>query len=231
MRSELRYHCLVVDHDDTSVMSTPAIHYPAHVEALRRLRPGREPIGLSGWFRKNFDPGLMEYLVGELGFTAEDLAESNVVWRGYTAARVPGFFPGFLSMLAEYRHRGGLVVVISHSEEAMIRRDYLASDYRAGASDGGSFVPDAIYGWTDAPELRKPSPRPLLDAIGRFGLSPDRVLVLDDLKPGADMAAASGVDCAAAGWGHDVPEIRAAMRAACFRYFESVEEFAGFLLD
>jgi hypothetical protein len=34
----------------------------------------------------------------------------------------------------------------------------------------------------------------------------------------------------AAGWGHDIAEIRAAMRKACLRYRATVEEFAGFLL-
>ena len=32
----LRYRCLVLDHDDTAVMSTPLIHYPAHVKAMKR---------------------------------------------------------------------------------------------------------------------------------------------------------------------------------------------------
>jgi phosphoglycolate phosphatase/pyrophosphatase PpaX len=39
----LRYRCLLVDHDDTAVDSTSAVHYPAHLEALRELRPGRTP--------------------------------------------------------------------------------------------------------------------------------------------------------------------------------------------
>ena len=39
---DLRYRCILIDHDDTAVDSTEAVHYPAHVEALRILRPGRE---------------------------------------------------------------------------------------------------------------------------------------------------------------------------------------------
>jgi hypothetical protein len=31
----MRYPCLVLDHDDTLVRSTPEIHYPSFVEALR----------------------------------------------------------------------------------------------------------------------------------------------------------------------------------------------------
>ena len=30
-----RYKCLVLDHDDTAVMSTQAVHYPSFVEVLK----------------------------------------------------------------------------------------------------------------------------------------------------------------------------------------------------
>ena len=33
----LKYPCLVLDHDDTVVRSTPTIHYPAFVETLKAL--------------------------------------------------------------------------------------------------------------------------------------------------------------------------------------------------
>ncbi len=225
MSTDLRYDALIVDHDDTSVMSTPCIHYPAHLEALKQLRPGREPIDLAGWFLKNQDPGLMGYLVGELGFSREELAMNHAIWRSYTTSRVPVFFPGFIETMVDFRKHGGCIIVISHSEEVIIARDY-----RAAAMTGPSFFPDAIYGWTDEPELRKPSPRPLLSAMGHFRLDPERVLVLDDLKPGVDMAAAAGVDCAAAGWGHDIPEIRDAMRSICMSYFTRIDDFSEYLL-
>ena len=34
-----RIKCLALDHDDTVVMSSPEIHYPSFVEAMRLLRP------------------------------------------------------------------------------------------------------------------------------------------------------------------------------------------------
>jgi beta-phosphoglucomutase-like phosphatase (HAD superfamily) len=218
----LRYPCLVVDHDDTSVMSTPSLHYPAHVEALRRLRPGRQPIGLEGWLAKNFDPGLLGYLQGELGFDEAELRESYRIWRSFTSASVPEFFPGLLGIYAEHKERGGILVVVSHSEAPMIERDYAAA---------GSLRPDLIFGWDDDPELRKPAPYPLEEAMRRLGLSNGDLLVLDDLKPGADMAAAAGVDFAAAGWGHSIPEIRRAMSGICRYYLESVEELRLLLFD
>lgn len=35
----MRYPCLVLDHDDTLVRSTPEIHFPSFVETVRLLRP------------------------------------------------------------------------------------------------------------------------------------------------------------------------------------------------
>ena len=40
-------------------------------------------------------------------------------------------------------------------------------------------------------------------------------MVVDDLKPGYDMAHAAGVPFAAACWAYDVPEIRQFMEANC----------------
>jgi phosphoglycolate phosphatase-like HAD superfamily hydrolase len=222
----LRYRCLAVDHDDTSVMSTPAIHYPAHVEALRLLRPGREPIGLEGWLAKNFDPGLIGYLQGELGFDDDELGEAYRVWQSYTSASVPEFFPGLLEIYAEFKAQGGRLVVISHSEARMIERDY-----RAAGARGVAAMPDLVFGWEENPELRKPAPYPLAETMRRFGLSPREVLVLDDLKPGADMAASVGVDFAAAGWGHSIPSIKEGMAGLCRYYFESVKELGPILFD
>jgi len=57
------------------------------------------------------------------------------------------------------------------------------------------------------------------------------VLVLDDLKPGLDMARAAGVDFAAAGWANDIPEIEGFMRTNCEHYFKTVESLGEWLAD
>ena len=41
-----RIKCLALDHDDTVVMSSPDIHYPSFVEAMRLLRPRARRHGL-----------------------------------------------------------------------------------------------------------------------------------------------------------------------------------------
>jgi phosphoglycolate phosphatase/pyrophosphatase PpaX len=219
----LRYACLVVDHDDTSVMSTPGIHYPAHVEALRVLRPGREPVSLEGFLEKNFDPGLTSFLSGELGLGEDEIARSYAIWREYTASRVPSFFPGILELYAEYKEHGGKLVVVSHSDVAMIERDYRAANAPA--------IPDLIFGWGEDRALRKPNPYPLLETMRVLGLGPADLLVVDDLKPGADMAAAARVDFAAALWGHSIPSIRGAMRDIADFCLERVEDLRELLFS
>jgi phosphoglycolate phosphatase/pyrophosphatase PpaX len=146
------------------------------------------------------------------------------IWREFTASSVSDFFPGLLAIYAEYKGRGGLLVVVSHSEASMINRDY-----RAAGAAGEAAIPDLVFGWDEDPERRKPHPYPLLEAMRRFGIEREEVLVLDDLKPGADMAASAGVDFAAAGWGHSIPEIREAMGGLCRYYLERVEELRPIL--
>jgi beta-phosphoglucomutase-like phosphatase (HAD superfamily) len=216
-----RYRCLVVDHDDTSVMSTPSIHYPAHVEAMRRLRPGTEPVSLEAFLEKNFDPGFYPFITRELGLSREEVAASYAIWREHTGAAVPPFFPGLLELYAAHKAAGGLLVVVSHSEVPMIERDYRV----AGAEAMGA-MPDLVFGWDDDEARRKPHPYPLLEAMCLLGLPASELLVVDDLKPGADMAAAAGVDFAAAGWGHSIPSIKSAMLGLCDYYLDRVEDLA-----
>ena len=63
----------------------------------------------------------------------------------------------------------------------------------------------------------------------RFSLRPEEMLVIDDLKPGYDMARAVSVPFAAVGWANDIPQIEAFMRKNCNRYFKTVEELDAFL--
>jgi len=219
-----RYRCLIVDHDDTAVDGTRRVHYPAHLRAMEILRPDRQPVDLETWFRKNFDPGIMPFLVEELALTPDELAVEHRIWREFTSREVPHFYPGFLDALAAYQGNGGHLVVVSHSEENVIR-----SHYR-GAANGDRVVPDLVFGWDLGPDKRKPSPYPVHETLRKLRLEPSEVLVIDDLKPGIDMAVAAGVDAAAAGWSHNIPEIREFMTRACVAYFQTVAEFAAFIL-
>jgi len=219
---DLRYRCILIDHDDTAVDSTEAVHYPAHVEALRILRPGRTPPTKDEWLLKNFH-GIMEYLEGDLGMTREELARELEIWRRWTTSHVPPFFAGFLELLADYRRRGGLVAVISHSEAGVI-----AGHYRAAAEP--PFVPDLIFGWEHEAEKRKPSTWPVREALRRFECPPNAALVVDDLKPGLVMAQDAGVDFAAAGWSHRVAEIQEYMKAHAAAYCARIDDLRAVIL-
>jgi beta-phosphoglucomutase-like phosphatase (HAD superfamily) len=220
----LPYQCLILDHDDTAVNSTALIHHPSHVESMRLLRPGVEAIDLDGWFLKNFEPGIMHYLREELGLSREELEIEYKIWREFNISRIPPFFPGFLESLRAYRARGGIITVVSHSEE-----DIILDAYRA-AEGGNGILPDLVFGWDYDESRRKPSPWPVRSILRRFNLSHEQALIVDDLKPGLLMSRATGVAIAAAGWAHQIPEIHTYMRENCDFYFDSVEQFGSFIL-
>ena len=63
----------------------------------------------------------------------------------------------------------------------------------------------------------------------KFGIAPEEILVVDDLKPGYDMAKAAGVAFAAAGWANDIAQIETFMRKNCDVYFKTTRQLADFL--
>ena len=217
----MRYPCLVLDHDDTLVNSTATIHFPCFCEFLKEVRPNAKKYTLEDYFRKNFDPGILPFFTGEIGLSPEELDYEFRYWQNYVKPRVPKVFPGMREILERHKAQGGLITVVSHSMKDAILRDY---------RENGLPTPDAVYGWELPPEKRKPAPWALFDIMERFGLCASDLLMLDDLKPGYDMARRAGVDFAAAGWAYDVPEIESFMRRNCDLYFKTVEAFGDYLL-
>ena len=57
-----RIKCLALDHDDTVVMSSPDIHYPSFVEAMRLLRPERAGMGFDEFIACSCAPGIQALL-------------------------------------------------------------------------------------------------------------------------------------------------------------------------
>ena len=217
----MKYKCLVFDHDDTVVNSTATIHHPCFEEYLRQFYPGRS-CSLEEYFIKNFDPGFVPMCREEYGMTDADLAFEAEFWKSYVKTHVPATYPGIRQIMERQRAEGGLIAVVSHSFDFNIRRDYEANSLPA---------PDAVYGWEQPEQRRKPWPWPLEDIMARFALRPGELLMIDDLKPGYDMARAAGVDFAAVGWANDIPAIEAFMRQNCGLYFKTVAELAAFLAD
>ena len=88
-----------------------------------------------------------------------------------------------------------------------------------------------IFGWECPPEKRKPAVWPLEQIMEKWGFRPEELLVVDDLKPGYDMARAAGVPFAAAGWANDIPQIETFMRQNCGQYFKTVPALRAWLFE
>ena len=217
----MKYKCLVFDHDDTVVNSTATIHHPSFVAYLERYFPDKS-CSLDHYFLKNFDPGFLAMCKEEYGLTDGDLEVEYRFWQDYVRTRIPQAYPGVREIMERHRARGGLLCVVSHSVDRNILRDY---------RENGLPEPDLIYGWEYPPEQRKPAVWPLEQIMKTFGMKPDELLVVDDLKPGYDMAKAAGVPFAAAGWANDIPQIENFMRSNCGLYFKTVKELKTYLFS
>jgi len=217
----LHYPCLVLDHDDTVVQSTPTINYPSFAETLRILRPGTE-LSLQEFQRYCYEPGFFELCTDILGFSGEELTVQMEHWRQYGRTHQPLPYAGFAELLREQRGRGGIVCVVSHSSDENIMRDY---------QENFGFLPDLIYSSDLPAEKRKPSPYALQDIMARFKMAPENLLMVDDLKPGLNMARSCGVPAAAAGWSHIVPELAEDLKCCSDFYLETVDKLYHLLFD
>lgn len=218
----MKYRCLILDHDDTVVKSTPDIHYPSFIDALKTLRPNMSPLTLEEFVSYCFKPGFSELCKDILKFNKAEQEYQYKIWKAYTKEQLPDFYPGFPELIKEYKKLDGLICVVSHSESEQIIRDY---NLQCGSS------PDLIFGWELEEHQRKPNPYPIIEIMRRFNLNNNEMLVVDDLKPGLDMARSCNVKFAAAGWSHIIPEIKDYMRCNSDYYFPTVETFKEFILS
>ena len=209
----LNYRCLVLDHDDTVVRSEETVNYPSFLEALKVLRPGRT-FTREEFTRWCFSPGFSALCSDYIGLTPEEIDVQYDMWRSYVATHIPPPYDGLRPILTRWKQEGGLLCVSSHSARENILRDYrLHFDLE----------PDQIFDWDLGEDRRKPSPYALQEIMRLYDLRPDELLMVDDLKPGYDMAHACGVPFACAGWSHDDPEIRAFLRRFSDFYLETVQ--------
>ena len=215
----LKYPCLVLDHDDTTVNSTATLHYPCFVEYMAKFHPEIH-MTLEEYFNYNFDPGVIDMFTKICGMTWEEMLEEEAYWKEYVSRHAAKAYPGIREIMEEQRRRGGRICVVSHSFEENILRDYRENSLPE---------PDQIYGWDYPNDKRKPSVWPLEQIMEKYSLHPSELLVVDDLKPGYDMARKAGVPFAAAGWANDIPKIESFMRKNCGMYFKTVQELHDYL--
>ena len=215
----MKVPCLVLDHDDTVVNSTATVHYPCFAEYTAQYFPDYH-CTLEHYFLKNFDPGVVPFFRDEVGMSPEQMRHEELWWNDYVQRHVPQAYPGIREILLEQKRRGGTVCVVSHSLRDNILRDFRENDLP---------LPDLVFGWDEPPAQRKPSPHALYRIMETLNVRPEEMLVVDDLKPGYDMAMAAGVPFAAAGWANDIAEIEAFMRKNCGLYFKTVRELHDYL--
>ena len=215
----MRVPCLVLDHDDTVVNSTATVHFPCFQAFLKLYFPQCN-YTLEEYFLKNFSPGILELLRDEVGMDDEMLQQEHRFWDAYVQQHVPQSYEGMREILWKHKEAGGLICVVSQSFAKNILRDY---------RENGLPEPDMVFGWEYPAHQRKPKPYPLEQIMLKTGLNREDLLVVDDLKPGYDMAKACGIKFAAAGWAYNIPQIEAFMRSNCDLYFRTVGELAEYL--
>ena len=218
----LKYPCLVLDHDDTVVQTEKTIGYPYFCYILDQFRPG-ETISFTDYDHDCHNYGFAEMCRRRWQFTEEEQKAEYAGWMDYVLTHIPEVFPGIADVIRRQKEAGGLVCVVSHSSVQNITRDYR---YHFGIH------PDAIYGWDYPEHLRKPNSFPLEDIMRRFSLTPQDILVVDDMKLAWMMAHPLGVDIAFAGLGKlEFPELSEEMRSICNYSFNSGQELAKFLFE
>lgn len=218
----LKYPCLVLDHDDTVVQTEATINYPYFCYILDVFRPG-ETITLNEYIDGCYYLGFAEMCRQKYNFTEQELKDEYIGWKAYIRDHTPKTYSGIERIIKRQKALGGLVCVVSHSSEEIIRRDYQTHF---------GLQPDDIYGWDYPEHQRKPNPYPLQQIMEKHQLTPDKLLVVDDLKPAYDMASKVGVAVGFAQWsktGHK--EICQQMSSLCQYTFETVDALEHFLFD
>jgi len=216
----MKYPCLVLDHDDTVVRSTPAIHYPAFLEIMERLRPDFVPPPLEEFMDYCSEPGYFRYCSEIIGLRPEDRLVENEIWHKHLENRVPEVFEGFPELLRRYRADGGRIFVVTHSQSPVALRDW---------RENGLGEPDAVFGAELPEEHRKPNTWPLEQIRRRWGYRKDEMLLVDDLMTGLSMARQDGIFSVGAGWSHLSPRVAVRVRACCDVYLTEVGGLFGLL--
>ncbi len=219
----MKYKCLILDHDDTTVCSTPEIHYPQWLETLALMRPDVK-MDICTFIRYNFDMGFFEMCRSVLHFTPEEVDKQYKMWKKYTETHNASFYGGMAEIIRDFKAQGGVVCVASHSCDRNI-----IADYRIAMGD---VLPDKIYAADLGEDKMKPNPFAMNDIMETYGFRPEEMLMVDDMKAGYDMAKSVGVPFACAGWSHLVPEIENYMRQVCGEmYFSEVTQLRSLLFE
>lgn len=218
----LRYKCLVLDHDDTVVQSEATVNYPCFCRYLEIYRPGQS-ISLADYVGDCNKMAFVDMCKTRFSLTDEELEQEYLFWKAYAREHMPDPFPGIGKLLERFRSAGGLICVSSMSAHDTILRDYRAHF---------GMEPDAIFGWDLPEEHRKPNPFALEQIQRQFNLTPQDILMVDDMKFAVPMARSAGCAIGFAGWGRqEYPGICRDMESLCDFSFPTVAALEQFLFE
>lgn len=189
----MKYKCLVLDHDDTVVNSSQSIHYPAFLHTLKTLRPNEEPLTFEDFNHHCFIFGFNHLCKERYQFNDEEMEIEYKIWKSHTEVKQADAFDGWKEILTQFKKNGGKIVVVSYSESKEIKRDYL---------DHFGFEPDLIFAHDHGKDKLKPNAYPIYKAIEDLQISPESILVIDDMPVGYEMAKNANVDFIWAQWAY-----------------------------
>lgn len=216
----MKTKALFLDHDDTIVDSTETIHYPAFLETLRTLRPECSLITYEDFVNHCHTYGFQDLCENRYQLNPEEMKIEYAIWKDFTHRFEPLAFEGIKEILECFKQRGGIIIVVSHSESTEIKRDYL---------NQLGFEPDAIFGWELGEHYRKPNPFPILESLKTFNLKPEECLMVDDMSLGQTMAHQADIPFAWATWSHAKNALKIHKKSSTDRVFNTIAELKDYL--
>lgn len=215
----MRKKCLILDYDDTLVKSTSEIHYPAFLHILSIMRPGKF-LTMQEYTELDFKIGFVNMYKQIFGFSDEEIEIEENIWRNYAKNISPSLVEGMDKVIKKQREEGGYVIVMSHS-----LKEFIIDTFKKYSLP----MPDIIYGW-DEKEYVKPKPNGVYELMNKFDLKSEDIILVDDLKPGYEMARETNITFAYASWAETKTKyIETYMKENADVYLNNVDELYNYL--
>ena len=93
VRKMLKYHCLVLDHDDTVVQTERTMGYPYFRDYIERIRPG-QTLSFPEYVRDCNNMNFADMCRIRWQFTEEELQEEYTGWKAYSRIHTPAVCSG-----------------------------------------------------------------------------------------------------------------------------------------
>ena len=87
----LKYKCLILDHDDTVVDSTKHLHYPSFQKTLELVRP-EISMTFEEFYLHCFEPGFEDLIVNKLKLNKEERKELYFDFQRFLVEDTPAIF-------------------------------------------------------------------------------------------------------------------------------------------